>query len=573
MAIGTPIQMRFTGGMNNVNTALDLFLKEGGETQELINADLTYPGKLKLLRPLKAITGAASAEIHSVYEAGDWVFVGAGTVIYYTPLAGGALTSLITGLSGSDVCFEKAGNWVYYTDGTTAGVIYIGGSVPVKSQWGEDVPATAPIVAAGAAGNPNGDYSCYYRHKITLADGVTVLRTDLSPVAAITVASEKIEWSAIVQSTFTGAHTIQTELFRTKTGWADIYLVTTLASGTTTYSDDVDDATLQTNTAFDEQGFYPPPDNIDYIIYHPGADRLFLIVKNEVYWTEGGLYHIVFYDIDLGDYENVNAVYLDGEDITSALLMDEQLYFGSKKTWTRLRGKNPTYWSWEPTSATAGPLSFRSCIFTSSGAVYPCADGYFYLFQGIDSKTISDQFEFTVKPDETSFGEFDGRFMYFYYGDTDYPELVIDFQGFSQRPLKFVKSTRDYSAVHYSRMTRKLYVGDSDGYLRYGPDTDVDVTMSFKTSEIPVERLINLGDAGSMLVDADTGGDEMIITPIMDDEDQTALPAVELSTRARKPVTIGLGTYRAISFEVSITSKKDIKIQEPWFLRKEDDHG
>jgi hypothetical protein len=572
MPTGTPIQIRFTGGMNNVNTPLDLFLKEAGETQDLINADLTYPGKLKLLRPLAAISTTVSAEIHSVYEAGDWVFIGADTVIYYAPKGGGTPVSLITGLSGDDVCFEKAGNWIYYTDGTNKGVIYIGGVTPVKSQLGEDVPDTAPTVAAGTAGNPDGDYSCYYRHKITLADGVTILRTDLSPVAAISVTSDKIEWSDIVPSAFVGATTIQTELFRTKTGWADIYLVTTLDSGTTTYSDDVDDTTLQAATAFDEDGFYPPPDNIDYIIYHPGADRLFFIVVNEVYWTEAGLYHVVFYDKDLGDYENVNAVYLDGEPITAALLMDEQLYFGSKKTWTRLRGKNPTYWSWEPTSAIAGPLSFKSCIFTNYGAVYPCIDGYFYLFQGIDSKTISDHFEFAVKPDGSSFGTFNGRFMYFYYVDPDYPELVIDFRGFPQQPIKIVKSTRDYSAVHYSRMTAKLYAGDSNGYIRCGQDMDTEITMSFVTGEIPVERLINLGDAGSMLVDADTKGDNLVITPVMDDVDQNSLTPIVLASRKRKPISIGLGTYRAISFSASITSKKDIKIQEPWFLRKEVDN-
>lgn len=571
MANGQPIRINFTGGMNNVDTTLDLFLRGLGETSSLINADTTYGSKLKLLRPLAAIISAIGTEIHTIYRAQDWIFLGAGTVLYYLNYSGNSATSLITGLSGNPISMQGVGDWVFLAGGTNRKAIYIGGSTPEESQWGEDPPDTAPTVAVGAAGNPNDTYSCYYRHKITLADGVTIVRTALSPVGTVTVASEKIEWSAIAQSSFTGADTIETELFRTATGWAGKYLVTTLDEGTTTYSDDIADATLQANTAFDETGYYPPPDNPDAVIYHPDADRLFIIVNGDVYWTEAGIYHIVLYDEDADEYSNINSVFLSGENITAAVLIDEQLYFGSNKTWRRLRGKNPTYWEWESTSAQNGPLSLRAFAITAFGAIYPAKDGYFHLFQGIDNKKITEHFEFDTQPDASCWAAFTGRFLHFFYGDTSYPEIVIDFKDWPSKPLRIVKSSRDYSAIYFNKENNILYAGDSDGYLRSGADTDEDVTMSFQTAELPVERLVDLGDAGSLLVDANTQGDNLTITPIMDDESQDSLTPVVLTSRQRDPVSISLNTYRAISFLVSITSKEDIEIRQPWFLRKGDD--
>ena len=333
-----PIILTFTGGINNLDVPLNLFLRKQGECVNLVNADTTYLGRLKLLRPLSVVNSTAVSSIHSVFRANDTILVGAGTVLYYLS-SSNVLTSLVTGLAGTTISFTHVGNWVFFADGTNKGAVYIGGTTPTACGWGQAVPTTAPTVASGIAGNPDGTYSCYYRYKITLPDG-TIIRTGLSPVGSAVVSSEKIEWSDLVHVSFTGATTNQIELFRTMDSWSAIYLVTTLDDTDTTYSDNNDDATVQANTAFAETGYYPPPDSVDLVYYNPNSDRIFMTVSNNAYWTEAGKYHCLVYDTDAGAYTNVNSVYLSGENVTAVTLIDEQLYFGSPRTRTRLRGQS-----------------------------------------------------------------------------------------------------------------------------------------------------------------------------------------------------------------------------------------
>lgn len=561
-----PIIIMLTGGMNNLDTPLNLFLKQQGALPLMVNVDTTLRGRLKLLRPLMALnTTAESGSIHSVYRAQDLILAGAGTTLKYRNNA--SLTSLLTGLSGSYISMTDAANWIFLGDGTNKKSIYISG--PTACDWGHAVPSVAPTVASGAAGNPNGTYSCYYRYKITLPDA-SIIYTGLSPIGSAIVANEKIEWSALVHASFTGATSVAIELFRTLTGWSATYLVTEIASGTTTYSDDKTDAQMQANTAFAESGYYPPPANINMTVYHPGCDRVFAVVDNKIYWSEAGLYHIFKYSTSAGAYSNVNSIFLEGEDVTGLIVIDEQLYIGSQKTWMRLRGNNPSTWVWEPTNAIKGPVSWRSLANTQYGVIYPGNNGRMWLFNGYSANMIVDQFIFDTEPDTTCHATYDGRFYRLCYGDTTYPEIIFDFQG-GLAAARVIQSTRSHSASFYHINSNELYVGDSDGYLRNGDDDTQDVTLTFHTAEIPIEQLINIGMAGSLLVHANTQGDDLIITPYQDEVAQTALSAYVTSSLLRNPKSIPLNTYRTLSFLVAITSKEDIEIREPLILRSDED--
>ncbi len=266
MTQSKPIIIRLAGGMNNLDTPLNLFLKQQGELPLLVNADTTLRGRLKLLRSLKALNSTAEgSEVHSVYRAQDLILVGDGVNLKY--LNGTSLSSLFTGLSGEYISMTDVANWVYLGDGTNKKSIYISG--PTACDWGHAVPSAAPTCVTGAGGaNPNGTYLCYYRYKITLPDD-SVIYTGLSPVDSVAPATQKIEWSGLVHASFTGATSVAIELFRTMTGWSAKYLVTELAEGTVAYSDNLTDGVVQANTPFAETDYY-----IDYASII-GRDRIY----------------------------------------------------------------------------------------------------------------------------------------------------------------------------------------------------------------------------------------------------------------------------------------------------------
>lgn len=105
---------------------------------------------------------------------------------------------------------------------------------------GVDAPASAPSLAAAATGGCEaGVYTCYVRFKTT--DGYY---GNLSAAATVTTtAGQRINWSSIPTSSNT--RITHVELYRSLVGTtAVVYLVTTLAIGTTTYADTTTDATL-----------------------------------------------------------------------------------------------------------------------------------------------------------------------------------------------------------------------------------------------------------------------------------------------------------------------------------------
>ncbi len=666
------IEIRFSGGLNFLHTGLDLALRQRYEAQSMINCDLSYPGKISRLLPLKALNSSAASALNALFVANGLILVVDGSALKY----GTSLTSLIASLTMTKVYFDQVGYWVFIGTGLDRKAVYTPG--PTACGWGQDIPTAAPTVAAAVLGAPTGTpvlsggsmadatyyyvitavmaegetgkgtesaaitiaagggfasvnlawtaingaisykvyrtttsgvyttptyianpstnsytdtaaspsagappalltgtYSCYYRYKITLPDG-TIIRTALSPVGSVTVTSQNIQWSGIVHASFLGATTNQVELFRTSTAMASVYLVTTLNSGTTTYFDGLLDAALQANTVYAETGYYPPPSNPSIVKYYAAADRLFAVVGGDVYWSEPGLYHIFKYNALAGDYTNVNSVFLGGEDITAVKLIDENLYFGSKKGWRRLRGRSPDSWLWEDTSAIRGPINHESAIETSFGVIYPATTdendtgpvSRLWLFSGFDARPILEEFVFSTPPSNAAHATFDGRFYRLFYEDTTNPELVVDFYGYPRQPPRIVQSTRTATASFFDKATGKLYLADSQ-YVRQGKNTSASVVMSLRTAEVPPENLAVLGSMGKLIIKINTKGDNLTITPILDGKVKDALTVVSTEEMEYKQVPIRFGDCRTIAFNLAITSTKDISLIEPIILCRE----
>jgi hypothetical protein len=562
MAVKPVIELRFCGGVNNNSIGIDVFFAKKGETQSCINADLSFVGQIRPLKPLLKVNDTAATNIHSLFVINGNIFCVDDTMLKHSSL----LSTLLAGLASTHMSWANVGQWIFYCNGTNKGAIYI--PTPAVIDWGASIPAAAPTVAVGA-GTLTGDYYCYYRHKITLADG-TIIRTALSPVANISPAAQSIEWSGIVHSTFSGATTIEVELFRGSVTATSLYLVTTLAAGTTTFSDDVSDVDLVLGTVYAETEYSPPPAGLQIVKYSPSADRVFASKDGDVYWSEAAKYHTFLYNATTGEYRNVNSVFLGDDKITSIQVIDENTYFGSIKTWRRLRGTNPSSWQFEDTNAICGPMNDESVADLPWGKLYPGKDGYMWMFNGFDSRKLFEDFVFAVNPTNTAHAVYDGRFYYLYYDDPTNPELIIDFYKYPAKPARIVQSTRTAVASCYDGLTKQTYISDG-GYIRSGANIEGSVITSFRTAEVNVEDLIQLGDMASIIFRTNTQGDSLIITPYFDGVAQPSLNAIITSALQYINAPLPIGDSRMMFFDFLISSDKAFVIEEPMLIRKGDD--
>ena len=110
-----PIEIRFSGAMNSLNTPLDLYLRKQNEVVSMVNADLTYPGKLKLLRPLLALNATAGANIHSLCVADGVAYVVDGSSLKY--LSGSTLTLLLALATSAGMSWSQVGDWLFIGNG------------------------------------------------------------------------------------------------------------------------------------------------------------------------------------------------------------------------------------------------------------------------------------------------------------------------------------------------------------------------------------------------------------------------------------------------------------------------
>ncbi len=557
-----PREVRFSGGMNNLNLPLDLYLRKKGEVSILRNADLSLPGVISPLKGLLPLNGTAGSNIHSAFVGNNVPFVVDDNLLRY--LDGSVFTTLWNLASREKMRWAQAGNWLFISNGVDKKAIYI----PDKSvcDWGVPIPTVAPTVAFGV-GALDDTYYCYYRYRVTFPDGTLVL-TSLSPATEITPSTASIEWSGLTYPTVTGATSVQIDLFRTSATLTETYLVKTLSSPTTSFSDNVLDGAIILLDYYSETGYYPPPTGARIAKYYAAADRVFVTIGGDAYWSEAGQYHIFLYSASAGEYQNVNSVFLAGEDITAIKRIDEHLYFGSQGTWRRLRGRTPSDWAWEDTMAATGPINDESAVESPWGVIHPAADGTMWLFTGNTSRSILDEFIFTVPPRSAAHATFDGRFYRLFYEDPTYPEIVVDFLKYPSVPPRVVQSTRTAKASFYDTKTGEFYTADAQ-YLRNGSDPDSIVTLTIKTPEIPLAGLLKKGAKSTLNYKANTQGEDLTITPYADGSPLASL-VINTATNKRDGTPVPFGDAYTLALLIEITTAAAITIEEPWLIAKDE---
>lgn len=109
----------------------------------------------------------------------------------------------------------------------------------VYGTYTTSTPPTAPTLAAGAAGNPDGDYL----GKVTFVSSSGAETAGGTASAQVTVVNQKIAWTGIPVST--DENTVSRRLYRTLDGGSVYYYVDEIEDNTTTtYTDDVGDSDL-----------------------------------------------------------------------------------------------------------------------------------------------------------------------------------------------------------------------------------------------------------------------------------------------------------------------------------------
>lgn len=170
-----------------------------------------------------------------------------------------------------------------------------GGTTPYKyngtnfTRHGVPQPSQTGSFSTGAAGNPNGAYT----YKFTYVNSASVESNPSSASTTLTVASTKVEITSIPVAP--QSHGVNgRKIYRTVTSGSTWLLLTTINDNTTTtFSDDVADASLG-STAPSDKG---EPPNYSTIIYH----------QNRLFMNDGSNGQLVWYT-DLNEPYTVGAL-------------------------------------------------------------------------------------------------------------------------------------------------------------------------------------------------------------------------------------------------------------------------
>jgi hypothetical protein len=191
------------------------------------------------------------------------------------------------------------------------------------------------------------------------------------------------------------------------------------------------------------------------------------------------------------------------------------------------------------------------------------------LFDGFACRPILDEYVLPTPPHETyAHAAYDGRWLYFATPDDNCPFLVADFMRYPQSPPRAVVSGKSYSASYFDRLTGKLYLADTQ-YVYQGANSDASVAVALRTAELIPEDLAVLGDMGMMVMHVNTQGGSLIVTPRANGVAGKALSPVITSSLQYKEVPISFKDVYSLSFDMAITSTKDVVIESPIMLRKE----
>lgn len=446
-------------------------------------------------------------------------------------------------------------DFVFVVDGSSKKAFYKGNVY----KWGIPAPSSAPILALGAAGNPNATYDCYVTFVVRFPNNKYV-ETAPSPVASIVATLDKIEWSKIPTSSYSGTDIqIYRRLYRTVSGTP--YLVKEIADNTTTtYSDDITDANLQAASILETESYILPPDfGVDLSMY---LQRIFVIVGSRLYWSEA---YMPFVFLDTSDV----VITKDNEPLVALQDWGDQLYICSASRWYRLQGTDPDTWAIKRTFADNGVINKHTLKRTKYGLVGLWYDGI-YNFDGVMTKNLTEkklgrEFFLDIPDLSTSYAEFDGERYYFYYcstGTTVDKCVIVDFS--TAPDYRVIEDNFVAQAHEFSRETGINYFGKS-GYEYSNGGTET-IATSIVTGDKPFGAITKRKSLEYLYYDLYTNSKNVTVNIVVDGTTKDSLTLnTATRTRKRSRQLIFAEGYR-IGLEISCADSQNLQIYAPWVL-------
>jgi hypothetical protein len=411
----------------------------------------------------------------------------------------------------------------------------------------------------GAAGNPDGEYYCWVTYYVIFPND-KVYETAASPVASVTLSSEKCEWSGIPICPYEGEGLIiKRNLYRTVSGTG--YLLTTIDDNTTTtFSDDVTDAALQLASVYSTANYSTPPENaIDICVY---LQRMFLIKENSIYWAEPY--------IPFGFKTTSNVVVTkEDEELTGVIDWGDQIYIVSKERWYRLQGSDPDTWSIKRTFTDNGIINLHTLKKSKFGLIGLDYDGI-YLFDGSTSQSLTEEVvgkSFFTDLDDLSvcYAEFDGEVYYLYYassGSTLDSCLKLDF---THGRSNFQSYTGGFVDAHEFYREATVRYQAYGGY-EYTEDGTEAIVTSVLTGDQAFKNIGQLKNLEYLYYDIDTNSIDVTVTIYVDGVSSFTI-TLNTSSRIRKrsEKLPQLEGYR-FSLGIDCADSQSLKIYGPWLL-------
>jgi hypothetical protein len=425
--------------------------------------------------------------------------------------------------------------------------------------WDINPPESAPTVAVGAAGSTTGTYTCYTTFLIKFPNGKEY-ETAPSPSGAVTTSSQKITWSNIPKSLYTGTGVkITRKLYRYSTGLGSIYYVTEIPDNTTTsYTDNETDATLITNDILSTAEYDCPPNGIHDVCEY--LQRVFAIKDNWLYPSEP-------YQPFCFVAAEAIPVVKDGENLVGLCQWGDQLYICTTTTWFRLQGSDSSTWAVRNTFAEKGCVNKHTIRRTRYGIIGLWYDGI-YVFDGTVAKNVTEKKIGTAFFDNITvnlcFGEWDGeRYRFFYNDGTTYVNavLIVDFSEYPE--MKFYNDTFYPNAYEYHVPTGIRYIGNRDGFQYKSGGTEV-ISTELETREAICKNIFKQKGLQYLYYDINTNGKDVTVTFYVDDVAQSPVITLNEASRVRERLALASWQGYRISIKIVCADSSGLKIYEPW---------
>ena len=384
-------------------------------------------------------------------------------------------------------------------------------------------PVSAPTLTAAAGAGKAGVYKGYVSYLITWPGGQTY-ETGLSTGSADVTTSGgnlQINWTSIPLCPYLfesgqEAPTITRKLYiGPGTGGqlgAIYYLAAVADNTTTTYTDNISDATAIANGVCEVIDYTTPPADPKYIVYH--YSRLYMLPTanpHRLWYSEAptgatasaneNAIPLAFKSTNWDDLRS--AGYGGKVDPQGLVSWGPNLYIPLKHTWIVKTGNYPGTWAYKKTNADIGisaPHTIAVCsrlrgilgLSTQMGGIPGLA-----LFDGQDSTIITGpEFNYIFQDDlNQSYiskcrGAWDGRYYYLLYpngSQTDVNKIAaFDLTRFPDIRLAMWEDLAPRCIDVYNQGS-EIYIGGSDGKVRYNSGAET-INIDIKTHDLTGEK-------------------------------------------------------------------------------------